>query len=109
MSDRQKSFWASVFRWAGVAGIICIAGILFRTGVIANQVENRLANHETRILSIETTGGTVFERHVAVDSESKGRTDDRFKRIEAATAGLPEMQTDIKLILQRLDQQQPRK
>lgn len=103
MSERNKSIIQGVFGWVGFAGIMALAGFLWNTSAGVTDVKGKVDSHEVRIHAIETTGGNVVERHLEVDRELRREAAERFQRIEAQMADIPEMKSDIKLILKQLE------
>ena len=103
MSDRNKSILQGLVGWVGFGGIATLAVLVWNTSAGVSSVNGKVENHESRIHSLEATGGAIVEKHIEVDKELKREATERFQRIEQQMQDIPAMKSDIKLILKQLE------
>ena len=62
-----------------------------------------ISNHEDRVLKLEAFGSVSLQKHESLDDERIDAIRDRIATVERATASLPIIQGDLRVIQGKLD------
>lgn len=96
----QKKTLAAIFNFiGGVSGLISIAIILLKGGMLLQKVDG----HETRLNNIEATGSIGLREHVKMDDERVTDVRNRTARLEDAMMKLVDLNADVKVLNAKVD------
>lgn len=106
--ERQKTLAQSVFSFlGGVSGLISIGLIVWKGGILWSVVEThteKLATHERRFESIESSGSMGLREHVKLDDVRVAELQAEQKNQREVSNKVIELVGEVKLVNFKLDE-----